>query len=230
VNQLRDSFPMLMTVRRDVGGLAGSLKAIGIGWYPIVHELFGLLDDHQTRTGQAVEVHELARAGGRLHFSATVPLMRESELAMLRMVTESWSEETCEVCGAPGFIDVTEPAPSCRCVEHRRAPQARLEHDERAFAASLTGYRRRGMAVCLFFYAIEVEQGSEWDRIDIRLIELPQTIGPIRRAPLLEQCQVVSFRSLSHFDCQVFFRDLSDRGIAPVIVTGRELIDHLDLP
>lgn len=230
VSQLRDTFPLLMAVRDDVDGLSGALSAIGAGWYPIIHELFGLFDDHQARTGQAVEVRELGRAGGRLYYSAVVPMMRESEQGMLEMVAESWSEEVCEVCGAAGFIDVTELLLSCRCVEHRRASRAKLKRDEKAFATSLLNYRRQGMAVRLFFHVVEVEQGDGADAVDVRLIRLPERIHSIRGEALLAQCQVVSCETLALSECEAFFRDLRDRAIAPVIVAGRELIAHLDLP
>ena len=225
IGQLRTHFPMLLTF--PYGGLEvfRGLKAMRAGRYPIIHELFALMDDHQQRTGKAVQLTAIFEEEGLLRFSAHIPDMGAAEANLLELLTESWSEETCEICGSLGFIDVTKELRRCRCIEHQDCSPDQAERDEQDYVRSLAGYQRAGMPVSLFYHVADIQPTSEPHRLRLTVFALPDRVDSLREKSLLTHCTPVHYPDLSKDKFKNLFQSLREEGISPVLLSGHSYID-----
>lgn len=224
IGRLRAQFPDLLSF--PYGGLEvfRGLKSVHAGRYPIIYELFGLLDDHRRRTDESVQLTKIFEEAGVLRFSAIVPEMKSIEVKLLELLTESWSEELCEVCGRLAFIDTMSEQQRCRCITHHTCTIEKLERDEQVFTKSMMGYQRSGMPVTLFRHVAEIEPETNPDLLHLTVFALPDEFRPIRGKSLLSQCTPVHFPDLSKDDFTSLFASFRNEEISPVVLHGHGYI------
>lgn len=224
IGQLRTEFPLLLSF--PYGGLSvfRGLKSMRAGRYLIVHELFALLDDHQRRTHKPVQLQLVFEQDGVLRYSAIIPGMEETEVKLLQLLTESWSEEICEICGNLGFIDVMSEQRRCRCVSHQSCTADQLHRDELALVVSLIGYKRTGMPVTLFCHVAEIRPARKSHRLNLTVFALPDKVDSIREKPLLTHCTSVHYPDLFKDQLPNVLDSLKNSGITPVVLIGHSFL------
>lgn len=224
IGQLRKKFPLLLPFPYGATELFRGLKSLRSGRYVIIQELLGLLDDHRRRSGESVKLTMVFEEDGVLRHAAQIAGMYPLEIKLLELLTESWSEETCEICGGLGFIDVLREPRRCRCSVHQECDAKRLDRDEQAFATAAIDCPRIGMPVRLFYHIAEIKPAKKANLLHLTVYSLPNKIRSLSEQTLLGQCQPMHYPNLRQNELNFVFDELRDGGIAPVILNGMRFI------
>ncbi|SET80569.1 hypothetical protein SAMN04487962_1262 [Marinobacter segnicrescens] len=112
-----DAYPLLMH-QREGGSFDRFGLEVGPGWYPLVYELFGLVDDMQRVTGKAASISQVKEKFGTLRIYCNLPC-ESIEQDILETVFEDMSSHTCDFCGSPGRLSDKAGWWATRCDKHR---------------------------------------------------------------------------------------------------------------
>lgn len=159
--KFRKDFPLLMHQKEGTSFTRFGLE-VAAGWYPLVYELLGFLDDLQQLTGKAIEIRQIKEKYGELRLYMNLPGMFVEE-DILEGVFEFLSSTTCDVCGAPGKPLSIKGYDTVRCPAHSSVSTRQAMREAcRPVIESFPGYQRRGIDTSGIVYlnARESEAGE----------------------------------------------------------------------
>lgn len=151
------------------GGFGG--LSVGDGWYRVLSGALAFMDQVRRRTGKPVTIHQIKEKFGGLRIYHGSP-MTHLEREVFALLTEAVAEQTCDVCGEPGWIAEKVGWLACRCDSHRnmrfdKEDQPRLDEIAKRLLAgpSVEGLL---MPQGKTDFAVGEELGRDQDRYRIR--------------------------------------------------------------
>src|SRR5690554_460596 len=114
--KILNNYPLLLD-RSDAAPIKKVGVEVGPGWYPLVYETLGLLNDLALRFQSAPHVNQIKMESGALEVisSNSNP---DLEQTLIEIISRYLSRETCEVCGAAGVTQNLSFGYHTRCERH----------------------------------------------------------------------------------------------------------------
>lgn len=184
--KLKDTYPLLMHQRSTTSFTSYGIEC-GSGWYAIIHELLGLLDDVQQRTGKAVWISQIKQKYGtlRLYFQAPVESIEED---MLELVAEYFSSNVCDVCGEPGAINPADDWLAVRCDEHRQGID--FDKAKNQVSDKYLSYARQGLSTKDLVFVHARRSDADQEVCEMSIYHFPERLLSLLVAPLLDHLRV----------------------------------------
>lgn len=231
VAKLRADFPLLMHQGEDNSFTRFGLE-VGVGWYPLIYELFGICEDIQQRTGRAVQISQIKEKFGslRLYIGLPVDLMEDD---LIEAIFESLSTKTCDICGEPGTLGSADGYWCTRCPDHRDMGAYSIEEEnglEKATRDKFIDYQRQGLDTSGICYIRSERSGKADGNAALKAYKLPNCILSLKEECIIEQCDV-SEHAGSPETLQKIVRDLKGNhrllGCSDGSEEGRAVFDGL---
>lgn len=189
VEKFRQAYPLLMKQREDNSFVRFGLE-VGPGWYPLIFELFGLINDMQRRTGLAAGISQVKEKFGTLRIYARMPCDSAQE-SIIEMLFETLSARTCDLCGAAGRLGSHDGYWSTKCESHRAIEDFREadrlgEHAAEAFLQ----YERKGFDTQGFVYVDSKRSEKGQGYASLHVYELPGRLESLLSSSLMDQMSV----------------------------------------
>lgn len=185
--KLRETYPLLMHQASDSPFAEHGIEC-GSGWYPVIHELMGLLDDNENRTGRAPQISQLKEKFGTLRLYCDLR-MTDLEQDVLELVVEYLSSVTCDVCGEPGLLGSHDDLLATRCQKHREWGLDYEAIDEEVCEKYLS-YERQGLSTQDVVY-IFARRSDHSERVCVlSLYYFPDRLVSLRDEPLMGQLEL----------------------------------------
>ena len=176
--KFEDAYPLLMHQSGDSSFNRFGLE-VGPGWYPLIFELFGLVDDIQKATGKAASISQVKEKFGTLRIYCNLPC-EAVEQDIIETVFEDMSSRTCDFCGLPGKLSDKEGWWATRCDKHRGISDfAEAERLRARAAEEFFGYERQGVVTDGLVYADAKRSEKGRGLACLVLYELPERIGDL---------------------------------------------------
>jgi len=204
--KLKNTYPLLMHQQSNSSFTDFGIEC-GSGWYAIIHELLGLLDDIQQRTGKAVRISQIKQKYGTLRLHAQAPL-ESIEEDMLELVVEYASSITCDVCSEPGVINPNDDWLAARCVLHRR--KIDFEKARNQVCEKYRAYERQGLNTKNLVFIDASRSKADPNVCEMSIYHFPERLLSLREKPLLGHLDVEHV-SGSSFEMNAVFEDLEAR-------------------
>lgn len=211
--KFRESYPLLMHQREGHSFSMFGLE-IAPGWYPLVFELFGLLDDLQRWSGQAISVSQVKEKFGslRVYMSGSGSIRRDVDL--LESLFERLSLRICDVCGAAGRRQPDDGYWCTRCVDHRNGEshevlrRASEEAQERFLV-----YERQGVDTSNIVH-LEARQSASDESLGCLVVSsFPDRLESLKGG-LMEQLYIQSLQERDPLFLASVVQELRDSGKA----------------
>ncbi|EMP57135.1 hypothetical protein MSNKSG1_00893 [Marinobacter santoriniensis NKSG1] len=231
VAKLRADFPLLMHQGEENSFTRFGIEA-GLGWFPIIYELFAVCEDIQQRTGKAVQISQIKEKFGslRLYVNLPVDLMEED---IIEAIFESLSTKICDICGEPGSLGSIDGYWCTRCPDHRDMSSYSVDDERDLLKATrdrFIDYTREGLDTYGICYIRAERSGKDDGNAALKVYKLPDRILSLRDKSLIEQCDV-SEHAGSPESLQEIVRDLKSKhkllGCSDGSDEGRAVLDRL---
>lgn len=191
---LREYYPELTSVQaRDEFNVVVGFGC-GDGWYPLLIELLGMLDDARLRGGGDIHIAEVKQKFGRLniYFSCYDFKFGSLEYALFNALCAHLSIRTCEICGASGQRRNKNGYFIALCDEHNNNwSNIKCYLKETGdLALDLKNYQRNGLDTERKVYIKTSTEAVSEDNLHITLYDFPNRIVSVRNEPLHHQLKV----------------------------------------
>lgn len=174
--KFREAYPLLMT--QEDGSFSRFGFEFGNGWLPLVFEIFGLLEDLQQMSGEAVRISQVKEKFGSLRLYLGCGNSIADDVDLIETLGEQLSVSVCDICGAPGRRGDDGSGYWCtRCSDHRGArdwmavDKASQEAGERFLQ-----YQRQGLDTSGIVFLMARKSASDETLGELRASYFPDRI------------------------------------------------------
>lgn len=179
--KFQQSYPLLMYHPEDNSFARFGLE-VGSGWLPLVYELFGLLNDLQAGSGQAVSISQVKQKFGSLRIYISGGNSISEDMDLLESVFESLSMRICDICGAPGRLKSDDGYWCTRCPHHHNSESHETLHGaaEKTIERFLD-YQRRGIDTSGIVY-LSAARSSDGEYLGcLKILEFPEHLVSVEK-------------------------------------------------
>lgn len=179
LDKFEKAYPLLMHQQDDNSFNRFGLE-VGPGWYPLIFEMFGFMDDLQQRSGKAVSISQIKEKFGTLRIHCRMPC-ESVEQELIEDVFECLSAKTCDFCGSEGRIGSHKGLWATRCDKHRDIKHYKQAEKIRDQAAEdFLSYERKGVSTedLLYVYVTKSEESD--DLASLIMYEFPNYIENLK--------------------------------------------------
>ncbi|AOY88663.1 hypothetical protein BKP64_11035 [Marinobacter salinus] len=209
MKKFSDSYPLLMHQRDDNSFNRFGLE-VGPGWYPLIFELFGFVDDMQRATGKAAGISQVKEKFGTLRIYCNLPCAAD-EQEILETIFASLSVRTCDFCGAPGRLSDAAGWWATRCDQHREISDfVESNRLRERYAEQFLNYERQGIVTEGLVYAF-ASRSSIQGCACLKLYELPRRLTSLSDG-LMSQLTVSECADRDPAELEKMIKGMKDRG------------------
>ncbi|SNC59391.1 hypothetical protein SAMN04487881_0047 [Marinobacter sp. es.048] len=157
----------------------------GRGWFPIILESLGLIDDMRRRTGWVAEVSRIAEKAGSLQIICNLPFLSYEQI-LLESAIAHLSTLICGACGKSAIPDQSGRCATCSG-DNRKAIGQTL-WPERDPASGLMVSEREGLQTCgLVRLSVRRISPEMQGQAELFAFEYPDNLVSLRSVGLLAQ-------------------------------------------
>jgi hypothetical protein len=209
--KFESAYPILMQQREDNSFYRFGLE-VGPGWYPLIYELFGFVDDMQRATGKAASISQVKEKFGTLRIYCNLPC-ESIEQAIIETIFESMSARTCDFCGSSGKLGNNEGWWATRCDEHRGISDFDEAERLRAKAAQeFLSYEHQGISTKGFAYIDSKRSGQGQGYASLVVYELPDRLDDLSDG-LMEKLTVTEYVDRDVDDLAQMVKEMQGQGM-----------------
>jgi len=179
LDKFQKAYPLLMHQQDDNSFNRFGLE-VGPGWYPLIFEMFGFMDDLQQRSGKAVSMSQIKEKFGTLRIHANMHC-ESIEQELIEDVFEYLSAKSCDFCGGPGKMGSHKGLWATRCDRHRDIRDFREADKIREQAAKdFLSYERKGVSTEDLVYVYVTKSEENDDLASMIMYEFPNYIENLK--------------------------------------------------
>lgn len=174
------------------------------GWYPLLVEFLGLLDDSRMRTGGWIVLTQVKQKFGELRVHTNGPGIEKGSLEqhLFDSLCRHFSRCTCEFCGQLGSVRGIDGALITTCERHAERESSVQEAEREQRVSRYTRYRRKGIETTGLIYVEADEEGYPPGKSHYRIFQLPSRISSAKEHSIRQQLIPLFDGAMSSLEAQ----------------------------